>query len=365
MQKAVQQAFRAPRASQMKSHMNKCSGDTYAREGAGDVFVDVDTGHDDAFALSHAAAMQCAGKARLLGVSSVFGNASERNTFANTCAVLSACNMHSVRVHRGARAPLAWTRARPPAEAIHGAGGLGNVPTLQSLRPDHNEITSRSKNALPAALAIAQAAEKVYNQSTGGKKLTVMCCAGLTNIALLLSLYPDIEHKLNVVWMGGSWQGGNITPVAEWNAYCDPIALSTVLCSKIDFTIVPMQVTALTTPPDGLKQKLRDMQLQIGTGLAECIESLQQSDAVVHDLACSAAVFYPHLFTFEAGICDVECSFGSVCEGQTVFDFRESWRHERQRSPNCSIATNMQSSLLWDAFLDNLQELSVPAKASA
>ncbi len=57
----------------------------------------------------------------------------------------------------------------------------------------------------------------------------------LTNIALLLCLYPEVEHKIKrLVWMGGNLDApGNTTPFAEFNFWFDPEAAQIVLRSRI------------------------------------------------------------------------------------------------------------------------------------
>lgn len=52
-----------------------------------------------------------------------------------------------------------------------------------------------------------------------------MATAALTNIALLLKLYPDIKNYIEYVSvMGGGIAISNVTPVAEFNVWVDPDA---------------------------------------------------------------------------------------------------------------------------------------------
>lgn len=60
--------------------------------------------------------------------------------------------------------------------------------------------------------------------------ITIVAIGPLTNIALLLATYPEIKSKIKqIVIMGGSSGRGNVTPLAEFNIYCDPEAANIVL----------------------------------------------------------------------------------------------------------------------------------------
>ena len=69
-------------------------------------------------------------------------------------------------------------------------------------------------------------------------------------IAKLLTIYPQDKTKINNIWcMIGSINGiGNITPYAEFNAFCDPDAFKIVAESGIKLIINPIEL--------GLKSRL-------------------------------------------------------------------------------------------------------------
>ena len=63
--------------------------------------------------------------------------------------------------------------------------------------------------------------------------ITIVAIGPLTNIALLLATYPEVKSNIKqIVIMGGSSGRGNVTPLAEFNIYCDPEAANIVLMHK-------------------------------------------------------------------------------------------------------------------------------------
>ena len=79
-----------------------------------------------------------------------------------------------------------------------------------------------------------------------------MCPLGpLTNIAQAFLQAPDVVGRVQeIVLMGGAYfEGGNITPAAEFNIYVDPEAAEIVFKSGVPLVVMPLDVThkVLTT----------------------------------------------------------------------------------------------------------------------
>ena len=49
------------------------------------------------------------------------------------------------------------------------------------------------------------------------QRVRVICTGALTNVAMLVSLYPEVIPRLEVVLMGGALGVGNTGPVMEFN----------------------------------------------------------------------------------------------------------------------------------------------------
>ena len=101
------------------------------------IWLDCDTGHDDAFAILLAARSP---DVQLLGISTVYGNAPLTKTTYNTRAILKAIGREDVPVYAGAAKP--FCRETSKASDIHGESGLDGTTCLPT--PDVPVKTDRT-----------------------------------------------------------------------------------------------------------------------------------------------------------------------------------------------------------------------------
>jgi inosine-uridine nucleoside N-ribohydrolase len=193
------------------------------------VLFDTDPGIDDAMALLMLARDA---RAELVGISTVFGNADVATTTANALALCHRFGI-DVPVARGAARPLLREARHFPVD-IHGHDGLGDVAP----HPPHE----REPDPAEAARFICDMA------SRHGGELTLVAVGPLTNLAQALTLDPGLPRQVRqVVVMGGAFgtlgHGGNVTPVAEANVYCDPHAADRVFSATWPITVVGLDVT--------------------------------------------------------------------------------------------------------------------------
>ena len=75
--------------------------------------------------------------------------------------------------------------------------------------------------------------------------VTLCTLGALTNVATALQKAPDIAPRVRelVLMGGGFFEGGNITPAAEFNIYVDPHAAEIVFRSGIPLVMMPLDVT--------------------------------------------------------------------------------------------------------------------------
>lgn len=187
------------------------------------VFVDIDLGCDDAVAIAWLLARPTA---RVVGFSTVFGSSSVQNTTANLLTLLEALG-HEVPVTIGAAAPLVYPRTATGA-LLHGQDGFWGA------QMGHRLIDL--PQGAPGAIA---AAARAYPD------LTILALGPLTNIARAAQAYPDELSGIRLVALSGTWVGGNISPVAEFNAFADPHALSVVLESGMCVELVTLDAAEM------------------------------------------------------------------------------------------------------------------------
>ncbi|KAK0510209.1 hypothetical protein JMJ35_007603 [Cladonia borealis] len=196
------------------------------------LWLDCDTGHDDAFAILLAARHP---DLKLLGISTVHGNASLENTTINTLSILKAVGREDVPVYPGAAKP--FCRSTVYAPDIHGSSGLDGTTCLPS--PSATPVTE------PKAIHAMYDALMRYPGSAW-----LVATGALTNVALLFAIYPElVTHIQGLSIMGGAigsgftdapmghvrgegLRFGNHTSYAEFNIYCDPEAAKSIFSNS-------------------------------------------------------------------------------------------------------------------------------------
>lgn len=274
------------------------------------LLFDTDPGVDDAMALlflhRHPAA-------RLLGITTVFGNAGVDVTTRNALHLCERFGI-DVPVARGAALPL----VRPPrgaAPEVHGDDGLGNLDG-----PLH---TTRRADARPAHRFIVDA----LRAHPGA--VTLVAVGPLTNLALALAEDPGISALVRqVVVMGGAFgiggQGGNVSPVAEANVMSDPHAADAVFTAPWPVTIVGLDVTHRVLMDHACFERLRDRGGAEGAFIWQASRHyLDFYDRVVglpgcyvHDASAVACALAPALFTRRGG--PVRVVDQGLAIGQTI-----------------------------------------------
>src|SRR3954447_23886541 len=191
--------------------------------------IDTDPGIDDALAILLALASP---EVELRLVTTVHGNVDLAQTTDNALRVLHLAGRSDVPVAVGARTSLVVPQLER-AGHVHGAAGLGGVV----LPPSPAPVDPR-----PAVVALADLL------LASEEPVTVAAIGPLTNIALLLAVYPDAAARIGrLVVMGGSAsRGGNVTAAAEFNVWADPEAAAVVFAAALPTVLVGLDVTLPT-----------------------------------------------------------------------------------------------------------------------
>ncbi len=275
------------------------------------IIIDTDPGQDDAVAIMLALGSP---ELEVLGITAVAGNVPLALTQKNARKICELAGRPDIKVFAGAERPL--MRKLVTAEHVHGKTGL-NGPKLPE-----------PQMQLQEQFAVDFIVETLMREETGS--VTICALGPLTNIALALVREPKIAPRIKeiVLMGGGHFEGGNITPAAEFNIYVDPHAACTVLRAGIPIVIMPLDVThkALTTRPR--IAAFRGLNSRVGTATAELLEFFERFDeekygtdgAPLHDPCVVAYLLKPDLF--RGRHCHVEIETGSeLTMGMTVVDW--------------------------------------------
>ncbi|MGD9480053.1 nucleoside hydrolase [Shinella sp. G-2] len=302
------------------------------------IIIDTDPGQDDA-----AAIMLALGSPELdiLGITTVAGNVPLSRTSTNARIILEFCARPEVKVFAGADKPVA--RPLVTAEHVHGKTGLDG--------PDLHE----PQMPLQAQLAVDFIIETLKREPAG---TVTLCTLGpLTNIALALEKAPEIAGRVRELVMmgGGFFEGGNITPAAEFNIYVDPEAAAAVFRSGIPIVMMPLDVTHKVLTLKSRVARLREIGSRPATALVQMLDFFERFDVEkygsdggpLHDPTVIAYLLKPELFSGRD--CNVEVETASpLTVGMTVVD----WWQVTGRKHNARVMKDVDA----DGFFALLTE---------
>jgi inosine-uridine nucleoside N-ribohydrolase len=186
------------------------------------VVIDTDPGIDDMVAL-----YLCLYSPELdvRGISVSYGNTIVENAYRNVVEILRRAAKRA-RLAVGARRPL--VRPLVVAHETHGASGLGYA-------------------AVPPAgviLDFVRPLERLLAEQTD--PVTLVTLGPLTSLALALRRDADLVRAKvarHIAMVGTLEAKGNTTALSEFNAWCDPEALQTVLQAELPTEMVGLDVT--------------------------------------------------------------------------------------------------------------------------
>jgi len=312
------------------------------------VWLDCDPGHDDAIAI-----LLCANhpNVEMIGVSACSGNMSVDKTYPNAIKVMDVAGSPNVPVYRGQAKPI--LRKPKHSAHIHGDSGIDGSPTLNQYPLRQVPIKWMTTKGVTAM------AEHI--QQTEHEKVTIIATGPLTNVALFITLYPELLQKIRVVFMGGAMGIGNQHPVAEFNVICDPEAAKIVCDSDVEVVMVPLEVThtaiftnkweeALVTAL-GKENHLKNMVIELMKFFSDAYRDVFgfKDGAPVHDACAVAFVLAPDIF--QATKMHVDVVTGDhLCAGQTVCDI---WRSMNKKE-NVFVTTRMDVEKFWQMLIKSL-----------
>jgi purine nucleosidase len=307
------------------------------------IIIDTDPGQDDAVAILLALASP---ELEVIGITAVAGNVPLALTQTNARKICELAGRPDIKVYAGAVRPL--MRRLVTAEHVHGRTGLDG-PTL----PDPTM-------PLQETYAVDFIVETLMAEEPGS---VTLCPLGpLTNIAAALNRAPEIAGRIKeIVLMGGGFfEGGNVTPAAEFNIYVDPHAAEIVFSSGIPIVMMPLDVThkALTTAKR--VAAFRALGTKVGIATAELLEFFERFDeekygsdgGPLHDPCVIAYLVKPDLF--QGRHCNVAIETASeITMGMTVID----WWGVTDRPKNAMVMRDIDADGFFALLTERLGRL--------
>ena len=306
------------------------------------IIIDTDPGIDDALTFLFALA---APEIKLEALTTTQGNVTLEKATRNALSVLELVHASHIPVVPGSLFPLVQP-LRASAD-VHGVSGLGNA----------NLPEPRSKPIQQHAVDFL--IDRVIAEPN---EISIFPIGPLTNIAMAIRKEPKfVKAVKELVIMGGAIQdGGNMTPLAEFNIYVDPHAAHIVFHSGVPITLIPLDVTQKCL----LKSEHIDRLLKINSPISRFI-----SDAVnvyikasndrgfegsaLHDPLTLAMIIAPELLTLKEYYVDVDIS-GGISMGNTFADIY----NVSKKAPNMKVSMNVRSNDFIELFVQHMEKLS-------
>ena len=303
------------------------------------IIIDTDPGQDDAAAIM--LAFGSPDELEVLGLCAVAGNVPLSFTSRNLRIICELCGRPDAKVYEGALKPL--NRPQVTAEHVHGRTGLDGAELPEPV------MEPQDLHAVDFII------ETLRREPEG---TVTLCTLGpLTNIATALAKAPDIAGRVKELVMmgGGFFEGGNITPAAEFNIYVDPDAAKTVFASGMPIVMMPLDVTHQMMTTKARVSKLALMETRPAQVLVEWLAFFERFDiekygsdgGPLHDPSVIAYLLKPELFSGRD--CNVEIETQSeLTVGMTVVD----WWRVSGRPANAKVMRTVDA----DGFFDLLAE---------
>ena len=271
--------------------------------------LDLDTGIDDAIALTIAAKDE---RINLLGVTCTYGNVTVDESVDNTLALLSLLNRIDVPVYRGRDRALISTSTYVPHEAgrkIHGKKGSGDISLKESKRK------AETTNAIDYLSSLMMKRDD----------FTIITTGPMTNLASILLSYPSLSTwKGKIIFMGGALTvRGNVNHFSEANIYKDPEAAKIVIESGLDITMIGLDVTERIRLYRKDAEKWKNRKSEIGRTLGSMLDyyldnTLGLDETYVHDPSAVISSLHPEFFSFISLPLTVETE--SIDRGRVIVD---------------------------------------------
>lgn len=247
------------------------------------VIIDTDPGIDDCLALLLALNSP---ELDVRAISISYGNTVVENAYRNAVEIVRK-SQHPARVPLGIGARRPLKRQLQVADDTHGPSGLGyaEVPPAGVIL-DYVRPLERLLAAQP-------------------EPITLVTLGPVTSLALVLRANPGLVRERvgrHVAMIGNIEAAGNQTRFSEFNAWCDPEALATVLAAEIPTEMIGLDVTRKLVIKGNEVERLAQHAPWLHDALRFYVEFHRKQEgldgAVINDVLAIAYLLQPEVLTF-------------------------------------------------------------------
>lgn len=300
------------------------------------LIIDTDPGIDDAVAIAIALFSE---KYNVNLISTVAGNVDIEKVTLNARRLLKFFGKEEIPVVMGSKTPL--IEKLETAADVHGLSGMEGWdfedPVVDIV--DENFLSYMYKTIM----------EK-------DEKTTIMAIGPLTNIALLLKVYPDVKDKIEeIVFMGGSLTRGNKGVMSEFNIAVDPEAAYIVIHSGVPIVMAGLDIglKALIYPEDSEKIKVQNKTGEMVYSLFKKYRGGSFNTGLkMYDSTAVAYLLKPDLFEYVDTYVDVELK-GEMTKGVTLVDLRGYLKKDIK---NVKVITDVKAEEFRTWFIESLNK---------
>lgn len=297
--------------------------------------IDCDPGADDVMALLYAMKRE---ELDIRGIITVSGNVPIDTVTYNACGVLKLTG-RNIPVCKGSAKPLVKTMFN--ASDVHGESGIGPLSL------------PNGKENLVGTNFIDFYMDKLFESE---EKTTIIALGPMTNLALLIKVHPEAAAKIErIVFMGGAYNGGNVTPYAEFNAYVDPEAYKILFDTEIKMVMVGLDATHMSLL---MLEEINNLELHSEAGkfiknlltwyCKNVMEVYGYEGAHMHDPSAILYVTNPEIFTSFISTLDISTS-NDITRGKILVN-------NRSPKKNVTVLSSLDNEKFKDVFFSTLKK---------
>ena len=301
------------------------------------IILDTDPGIDDAVAIALAAFSEAID---IKLITTVSGNVHIDHVTENVLKLLTFYGKN-IPVAKGTNTPL--IRQSRDGSRIHGETGMSGY----DFQPGDKSLLIDS----PAVVAMYQ----LIKQYPG--EITLVTIGPLTNVALLLKLYPDVAADIKeIILMGGTPDRGNYGVYTEFNIGYDPEAAQVVFNSDIPRTMVGMNIGIKAIIQPEVSENIRHLN-KIGDmfySLFKTYRGTFQSGLTMYDATAIAYLVRPDMFQTVDTFVTVETQ-GQYTTGATIVDLN-NYLHQPS---NITVCLDIDADAFEEWFVQEIDAFNI------